>query len=161
MINHSASKELLSFWTDESDPNPPPPPLPPITNSPPLGKEEDIIVNHLKLATEKHLNERKRNVTAWIKYGYDKKFYIDDSYDVGLRRRATLGYFPADLYDKLCNHLNSRKLSDKVAQQIVLLQIRTWLKIKRKFWKDRFENMENQVAVKLLKSYRYQCRDET
>jgi len=80
MINHGASKELVSFWTDENDPFPPPPPLPPITNTSPLGREDDIIANHLKLATETHLKERKRNVMAWIDYDYDKNFYVDDSF---------------------------------------------------------------------------------
>jgi len=169
MVKHPSSKELVTdkqfapippFWTDFSDPDPTPPPFPPITNNTPLGKDEDIIANHLKLASESHLRERKRNVKAWI--NHDKDLLVaEDSYEISIKRRGTLGYFPSDLYWKLSTHFNDRKLTDKVAQKIILLQIRTWIKIRKKFWKERFDRMKAAVNLNLLKTYRYQSRDET
>jgi len=94
MVKHPSSKELVAdkqfapippFWTDISDPDPTPPPFPPITNNTPLGKDEDIIANHLKLASESHLRERKRNVKAWI--NHDKDLLVAEDSDIKAEMR--------------------------------------------------------------------------
>jgi hypothetical protein len=78
-----------------------------------------------------------------------------------IANRGTLGYLPKQICQDLHEVFGRKTTAHHIASEIVILQMRTWIKIRNEFWKKRFKELEVNLNMSKLRIFRRSNCDET
>jgi hypothetical protein len=121
-------------------------------NCPLLETEDAIPFRELKLVKQEHMIQRKISEEIWLSHD-NNDLKRKESDELNLKIRGSMGYFPKHAIEFIHSFTNCKKETVQIATRILQEQLETFLNIRKKFWKKRFDLLKETVQLEKLRTY--------